>query len=305
MARLAEMSVAIALRDWQWIHRNAHDQFPDRYLALAGNAEKKLGDALIQHDERIFIFELKSTDRSIADEWRLVTDKNDNTQEKKSAHRWAKKLIGRLTGSPSAKLESDPILIRSLQAHHFLYWSPRITPGLSASGHLILEPYLFGTMRRNKELSWHLFSNRCERILTLASQLPSQLGDHPSSIRYRAEKVLPLDILDGRFGRLIEKNDLRSGVSSWRYLGLPFEEFQNYVNDLCGGSDENEPINVIVLSDQGSFFAHITSTDQLRTIFDPPSQDTRVQNELVRGPNNDEGALAMPEDQNRFSPNAP
>lgn len=281
MAQLAEASVVIALRDWQWMHRTARDQFPDRYLALAGNAEKKLGDAAVRHDERLFLFELKSTEKCFKDEWRKVVLDDGSTQPRKSAHRWSTDLARRLLAQTTAAATDKLLLVWSLQAHHFVYWSPMLFSGIPASGHLELQPYVLGTSRKCKDVTWQLFARRWNAAFELATVRPSLDTDPPKSIRYELEVAVPLDAIHSHRARLMELISAASQIRAWRYLGLPLREFQSYVDALCSGLNRAEPINAVVLSDGGSFFAHLTSTDQLKTIFDPPAPDELIQQRIA------------------------
>lgn len=294
MARLAEASVVIALRDWQWMHRRAHDQFPDRYLALSGNAEKKMGDAAIRHDERLFLFELKSTDTCIEDEWKIQTLADGTTRERKSAHRWATALADRLISDQPDEL-SNKLFIQSLQAHHFVYWSPYLLPNVPTHGHLVFQPYFFGTFKKRNDMTWVRVKRRMSGTFDLATVRPPQVGDASGAIRYAVEKVLPLDAIHRRSGRLMELTDPSSSTRAWRYLGLPFADFQHYVNELCGGLKQAEPINVVLLSDGGSFFAHLTSTDQLKTVF-----DVHIPNDVIQHEIQDQYPSAFPTTSPRF-----
>lgn len=76
MARLAESSVVIAFRDWQWINRRAKAAKPDIMISLEGNPETYLGDLEVAFDEKFFLFEVKSTSSTIKEEWNKTVDKN-------------------------------------------------------------------------------------------------------------------------------------------------------------------------------------------------------------------------------------
>ncbi|MGX2054355.1 hypothetical protein ACWJKQ_14570 [Xanthomonas axonopodis pv. cassiae] len=69
MARLAESSVVIAFRDWQWLNRTADATVPPLMIVMEGNPESMLGDLQISAGERFFLFEVKSTEDTICEEW--------------------------------------------------------------------------------------------------------------------------------------------------------------------------------------------------------------------------------------------
>lgn len=302
MARLAEASVAIALRDWQWKRGLAVGQFPDRYLALTGKAEKWLGDAAIQHDERLFLFELKSRHSNFADEWIPVTLKNGTTRPRKAAHRWAKRLASELIKGSFALPRSKErrMLVRSLRAHHFLYWSPTLKHGTSASGHLMLQPYFLATLRQCDTIPWRRLRRHWQGAFDLGYSLSLEPGDPQDAIRYGISKALPLDALYQQRGRLMELVDPTATTYTWQHLGLRLTEFQQYVRSLCSKLKTPAQINAVVMSSRGSFFAQLTSTDQLENIFSAPLPGERIQTFYRRNPQ-----ATLPPMAHRFSPNHP
>ncbi|WP_010365218.1 hypothetical protein, partial [Xanthomonas vasicola] len=49
--------------------------------------------------------------------------------------------------------------------------------------------------------------------------------------------------------------------------------FRQYISHLCGNEMEQEEINVVIMDRNGKFFAHLTSTNDLRSIFEPQDPD--------------------------------
>ncbi|MBV6864077.1 hypothetical protein KWH50_21190, partial [Xanthomonas campestris pv. blepharidis] len=81
MARLAESSVVVALRDWQWETAIMEGRRPGPFLNLSGNTDKKLGDVKFSENDRLFLIEAKATENEIKEEW----DRGE--RPRKHAHR--------------------------------------------------------------------------------------------------------------------------------------------------------------------------------------------------------------------------
>jgi hypothetical protein len=151
MARLAESSVVLALRDWQWENRVAGKQSPEMFVSLEGNAEAFLGDAKLKFGEKLYLFEVKSTADTIPEEWTKTKNvekivEGKSIQEKipnpKKAYQ---KLVGEmktiqlpgidslqilpeLSFYNSPQITCSPYILDSLRCHHFIFWK-KMTSG--------------------------------------------------------------------------------------------------------------------------------------------------------------------------------
>lgn len=254
-----EQSVVIALRDSQWLLRPTHvsPMYPDSYLALDGNAEAKLGDAIFLNDERLFIFEVKATKDQISDEWTRRDSKGElnpkNAYKILRNHLLKKGVRGQFVDV-------------SLRGHFFCYWSEQELGG-TVLGSLTMEPYLAAISCRELakvESTKQVASDLKEEYL-LGVPL-SRPGDHPTDFT-RLDTVSALH-LTSNFAQHIRRK--QRDEYEWLNLGLDINEFKDYVKFLCGNGDELA--RVVVMSARGTFFKYAESLSQLNSVFDPNSE---------------------------------
>lgn len=171
----------------------------------------------------------------------------------------------------------------------------------------MIMPYIGGLLSRCNNLTWKLIRKSWEDEFGIGVLAASQSSDPPDSIRFRSRAAVWLDSIADARVRLIDRTT--PDGPTWDFLGLPLEEFQSYVNSLCG--ETPEPLHAVVLSSSGRFFAHITSTAQLSALFTaqpnspaPHSGSGPLLHELV---DQDEAAsqLAIKTPQPRPSPHGP
>ena len=276
MARLAESSVVIAFRDWQWLNSQAEEVSPDVMVVLEGNPESQLGDLEVSFDDRLFLFEVKSTANTISEEW-SKRNSNNEPKPKKLFQRMCRLLNSAGRYASAAERASNPHNLdkaleninRSLLCHHFLYWDQ--TPGYFA-----MEPYLFAIRRTHglerpdlKSLNIGCkFIEQGKLILEencLGLTKPSITTINDDAILFEEIKTYVPDMIKAKAVRLISGLNLNSGKDpDWQYLGLKVDDFQSYVNTVC--SDLNYTTNCIVLSSSGKLFAHVVNTKDLKVL---------------------------------------
>lgn len=135
MARLAESSVAFALRDWQWGRGLIKKKSRGIFISLSGNADKKFGDLKIGLGDSFYLFEVKSTWDTVEEEWRRLIVKG-----RKHAHLMLRSVI---EGVALEDQQAINILNVSLIAHHFVYADVN-----GPRPKLVIEPYVLGTHRK-------------------------------------------------------------------------------------------------------------------------------------------------------------
>ncbi|MGV7191076.1 hypothetical protein [Xanthomonas axonopodis] len=254
-----EQSVVIALRDSQWLARpvGVSPMFPDSYLALDGNAEAKVGDAVFLNNERLFIFEVKATSHQIRDEW-TRTDTKGNLSPK----------------SAYLKLESHlakdgvegRFIDASLRGHFFCYWAEKQVGG-SVMGSLTLEPYLraITALSLSKKQNLMVVSTELMEGYSLGFPL-SRPGEVEAD--FELTDAISVQHLISNYGKYLSKGT--GGDYEWKELGLGEVEFKEYVDFLCQGKDED--VRVVVMSSNGTFFRYASSLLQLKSILDPSIQ---------------------------------
>lgn len=289
MASLSESSVVIALRDWQWRNALRAREYPKPCVGLSGNAEYKLGDTMIQVGERLFLFEIKSKHTNIRDEW--------CKEKTKLAYQKITELAGDFVARSTSPLSNADYLQlhQSLQCHHFVYWSPtarRNRKVVCASGDLYFTPYFLGIKDRCKKAIWRLIRQCWNEEFKLVLSHGRAPGDVANSIRYEAFAALPMDTIESHEACLVYTTE--AGDTHWDRLGLPLPQFQSYVNQLCGGLDEDEDIEVVVMSSTGSYFAYLTKTSDLVAIFGLPSPSNTDDDEQDFGQTNTDSRRTSP-----------
>lgn len=95
--------------------------------------------------------------------------------------------------------------------------------------------------------------------------------------RFRVRNQIPLASVYEQEGCIVEQVQLNEdavALRSWP-LGLPLDEFTQYVSALCAAAGtRSEEIHAVVLSRSGRFFRVVSSTSQLQDLLDPrPSSD--------------------------------
>lgn len=278
MAQLAENSVVIAFRDWQWRNLRPKRQSPDLFLSLEGNAEKKKGDAEVAFDDRFYIFEIKSTGATVKDEW---TKKKILNGTSKANPKWAYRKVRRLLRvvgklnpkSPFAGI-AESLLNKSLACHHFLFWRHSILPN-DPRGDFCIVPYIAGTKRLDGLSAPSVLPIGDHQVDEAMSHLDtysfgSVKKEEFDSIQYQDISTLHPKLLSNKKARLITTD---GGDHFWQYFGLKLADFQEYVNYLCGNVDEE--INVIVTSKSGSVFSHVTRTTDLKSLVNAYALENR------------------------------
>lgn len=254
-----EQSVVIALRDAQWLARSADvsPMFPDSYLALDGNAETKVGDAVFLNDERLFIFEVKATSHQISDEWTRTDSKG--VLNPKSAY---KKLGGHLANDGV----NGRFVDASLRGHFFCYWAEKQVGG-NVLGSLTLQPYLraITALSLSKQKSLANVSGMLIERYSLGFPLSRPGG---SDTDFELTDAISVEHLISNYGKHLYKG--MDGGYEWKGLGLSEGEFKDYVDFLCEGKDED--VKVVVMSSNGTFFRYASSLLQLKSILDPNLQ---------------------------------
>lgn len=263
MTNVSESSVVVAIRDWQWtqtIKRKPPDgpvPMPVRYVGLSKYAEYKLGDYITEQDDRLLLIEVKATRDKINDEWSKPTKNSFNR-----IYDWL--CNSSPTNSDKTSIDNLRRIRQSAQCHHFVFYEAEPAGTQPPDANLMLMPYLLGVKSRCRTMPWKLMTRKRAINFELGTVSLSQHGDPLSSIRYRARESIWLDSLPGLRTRII---DSTSGTAHWDYLGLPLDDFQEYVNAVCVTS---EPLSAIVMSQSGGFSAYFASTDELRSFVGPP-----------------------------------
>lgn len=263
MADLWESSVVIALRDYQWIRKVNTTTFPDQFISLGGEAEQANGDAIFLNGEKLFLFEIKSLEAKVREEWA-------NREEPKLAFK-------RIFEEYVAYMDDGHLyckglrLRQSMRCHHFVYWSAERRRDKKVAGSLSVAPYLAKAASKLTGENWP--GDWCNK------QHISKIRDHfrlveltkEGGLRY-TDEVLIGNISSARayFSQQFEGAEVRE-------LGLNPEEFVEYVSWLGGG---DLPIDAVVLSSGGTFFRHVRRMSDLQAIFSPPDPEHRCQKEM-------------------------
>ncbi|WP_045760605.1 hypothetical protein [Xanthomonas albilineans] len=257
MARLAESSVAIALRDWQWKSGLINRKNIGMFVSLSGNADKKFGDLKVGLKDRFYLFEAKSTWDSVSEEWERPSDKG-----RKHAHCKLRGIIEDLAVA-ERKEEASHIVRTSLKAHHFLYADVH-----GKRPALRVEPYLMGTIRDggfSENPEQEPGRQRSEKVNlrrgltafnTVHVAVKAKAKPDPLHLLFDTVESWTVAQFFGSAAALISPKFAR-----WVHLGVTLDELDEYVQFLCDGKDEE--INAIVASANGSFFVFNGSTAQL------------------------------------------
>ncbi|UXA49295.1 hypothetical protein M0D44_01540 [Xanthomonas prunicola] len=263
MTNISESSVVVAIRDWQWtqtIKRKPPDgsvPMPVRYVGLSKYAEYKLGDYITEQDDRLLLIEVKATRDKINEEWSKPTKNSFNM-----ICDWLRNSSP--TSSDKTNIDNLRRIRQSAQCHHVVFYEAEPVGTQPPDANLMLMPYLLAVKSRCRTIPWKLMARKRAINFELGTVALSQHGDPIGSIRYRARESVWLDSLPGLRTRII---DSTSGAAHWDYLGLPLDDFQEYVNAVCVNS---QPLSAIVMSQSGGFSAYFESTDELRSFVGPP-----------------------------------
>ncbi|MDX6081214.1 hypothetical protein SIL81_07960 [Xanthomonas campestris pv. incanae] len=244
MAKLWEISVVIALRDQQWLMRDASMPMPA--INLSGNAESRLGDCLLTAHDRFFVIEIKPTTGQFSAEWKKKTVENVE-QFKKRAFASTLDLADRLSkSSGTSAIHAQKDVLRSLLGHHFVYWD-------DAEKSLCIQPYLSTVLAGYKaeQGTLNLSLNKSLRRVNNAFSLSLSQSANPtgSMIYTTCAAGVFSEIYSKRLG--IAVTATQDQEDAWIPLGLLPRDFADYLESLCTKTEE---IDVIILSDNG--FTH-------------------------------------------------
>lgn len=270
MASLAENSVVIAIRDWQWANRSLSGLAPQPYLPMAGHAEKKLGDGVVALGDRFFLLEVKSVREKIPSEW-----KSDEKRKPKNAFTVLRNgLISRDPGHAIKKIaELRSYLFESLAGHMFAYWKPADAESPS-SGNVVVEPYLLGISRLHglqhevAPLPKPLDEPKLIRSASVLAKFSTGISltqldaDDQGSIDYLKADPFSLGMLVSASARIIYTDQDGAGAEyeAWSHVGFDVSTLNEYVKSMCIGS--NPEVNIVLLS-TGGLCAHATTTHDL------------------------------------------
>lgn len=288
MASLAENSVVLAVRDWQWETRRLQTRPPQTYISLAGSGEKLLGDGAVAIGDRFFLLEVKATDANIDSEWKVPKDRNP-----KNAFR---KIRDELATSKKGKddLESElmKIAFKSFASHYFVYWEP-IPNATPTTGNIVAMPYLlamrsFGGLERdlrpkltaNEEIRLAQCKDFIKRFRLGASLSPAH-QDEKQQIEYMEVHAFTLDMLLSSSARIIFSDQEGGGqrYSLWHHVGTDASTLKSYV-DLMR-SDEDPEINCLVISTNG-FLAQSRRLSDLHSLLVELEQQESTINAAAR-----------------------
>lgn len=254
-----EIGVVTAFRDVQWMLKKKDKFFPGINLGLSGNAEGAAGDTLADLGGRYYIFEFKSDQSKCRDEW-------DGKGWAKGAHLSLMSLCRSIEDSPGNH-DFMTLLKYSLRCHHFLYWGQ---PSRSSHGildHLYFEPYLLyslyesvgdeaaattdGVVRPSGLFKKDLFKEYCCEVKEGSGRL--------------AKCPLTLSDLVANKAELVRVNE--KGERYSLPFGLKIQDFQKYLDFICGrgSGNDTEDLKVLICSDQG-FFRVVRKASQLAQI---------------------------------------
>lgn len=265
-----EASIALALRDSQWIAEGADGLpmvSPRSYIALTADPEAALGDALFPMGERYFIFEFKASRSRIKSEWRL-RDIDGNQKPAKGAHRTLHALMSAWNPSTSNSPHFAQIT-QSMLGHFFVYGDEKeIRQDLPQSG-LVAESYLRATaslVGTSQWSSWlELLDDRFRFAVPIGQHQPGQNGWYEATDRF------DIATINADQGALLYFAGGTSSPPFMAYqLGLPPNIFQQYVDTLVRGSGiGGGEIRAMVTNVDGTFARLVTHTNDLKALFSP------------------------------------
>jgi hypothetical protein len=280
-----EDTLIIALRDFQWyerIHHVAHkiasapgtmgssnrtasllqdvaaavrSVYPPGFAKLDGRAEERVSDLLLQSDSaRFFVLEAKADRSRIRTEWM-----RKGKFLPKPVYRRLKDLVDRVNAGATHDLRR--MLQLSLAGHHVVYWGPIRRSDLplraqnGRSGDVFCEPYICAVARQESLLDHCVLDllrlEAVECVFSAGNPRAQTAG------RARFQDVY-------RHG--VETRIAINGDTELYPCGLTRDELAEYLAYLCsnfGGSETPESIRMVVLSDDGSFFALLASMRDL------------------------------------------
>lgn len=254
MARIAESSVVVALRDFQWKIAESENRNPDLFLSLSGNTDKKLGDVKFGLGETFLLIEAKSTSATIKQEW-----DRGKKRGRKHAHLKTRLII---EGISTKNENYEKLLDQSLSAHHFFYHI------YDSGKHFIAaEPYILGTSRRggyaehplNAEPGINPRTETERKRLIKGLENVSEFEIVENATQLRVEYTTMQNIY-GDAIKISRKSQLGWPLS----MGLPLSEFQEYVDYLCDGTDED--IESLITTRSGLLLLFSGKTSQLHQL---------------------------------------
>ncbi|MGW8275751.1 hypothetical protein [Xanthomonas axonopodis] len=253
MTHLAESSVILALRDTQWEIAAALGRTPELFVSLSGNNDKKLGDIKFANGEKFYLFEAKSTQNQIKEEW--------NRGEKKPRKHAYRKVREIIEGLNQSNFPTTSMLILSLAVHHFLYYSY-----LGQEHKIRLEPYILGVQRKSgfeEEDDGEEYG-----IPTRTHEQKDNLAEGlklVNEVKIYSTTPSESQVTSFNASQLYEDSIKIKYGSGFEFpLGLTLGDFQLYINFLCDGKDED--IEALIKTKSGALIAFSGRTNQLKKL---------------------------------------
>lgn len=271
-----EASVALALRDSQWLARPQQMVSPRSYIPLSHVPETRMGDAFFPLSDRYFIFELKGDRTRIPSEW-IPKEIGGVVMPAKSAYRSLKRVFSKWLEGKTDDTDPNPpqTIFQSLLGHYFVYWSDEPSEQLP-KGNLVVEPYLRAVFSFPEGDGLHeaidrtFFLGACDAPLIVAND-PERIDFVPT---------IPIQTLNDDRGVLATLDDC-GNIRDLGQIGLPRNQFKAYCDFLMGtAKQQHHEIRVVVTNGDGSFARMMTNTSDFSELFSPdPSPRLELKNQ--------------------------
>ncbi|MBB6337479.1 hypothetical protein FHR59_001689 [Xanthomonas arboricola] len=263
-ADLWEKTIVTAFRDMQWAHRPRQNFYPPSNIDLDGNIERAFGDSVALLNDKLFLFEMKSTKEKIKDEWR----------DGKLAFRSLRRKVAKTAAGESEGNKN--FLHLSMRIHHFLYWSedasnfgPDLWPGA-----LSFSPYLMGV---------------ADKLQIGPMQLTDLIGESTLAVPDGHEALKAVNsafvsrLFDDRVS-LVSKREIGKNSCLVSYgLGASPKEISLYLHWLLEEQSEADlPINVLLANNAGTVCRHVSHISELILLLDTMMSSSPTEGVVAR-----------------------
>ena len=290
-AQLKDEGKVLGQADIAQISRKALPRFatPPGFIKLDGFAESATADvALASSSGLCFLIEVKSGRECARDEWKKRKKRKNPLKHGEVPSKAAFDAVKQMVSQFNAERNNLDLLASSFRCHQLAYWEVSEAVHGGTIGQIFMEPYINACSKARRP---HEFRSKrpMTRPVGFEYRMETSSGPKKDPTRMSVDSMLRIEhqMSYRDIGAEEQSADQPQEVQpdfTNKSFGLPYLEFQKYINWLCSECTEGggaQPINGVVMTTDG-FFQVVSDTSELSWLLQLSSKPAPGQNASMR-----------------------